>query len=164
MIRRQVQRAGNGHCKIMGCQPHWHWQAPGNQNAAPGRQEPNNLRHRPTTASACTACISRVDIRQGRQCQRGRARRPVRCSAVQCRLQTTLFIPARRVRATAPPRPIEPRSRVRGTGRAGRTRFRLPVYYSALHGASARLSCRCRPRDIGIRGHEFVYNRNRPFP
>lgn len=60
---------------------------------------------------------------------------PVQCGAVQ----TTLFIPARRVRATAPPRPIEPRSRVRGTGRAGRTRFRLPVYYSALPGASARL-------------------------
>lgn len=68
------------------------------------------------------------------------AARAGRSGAVQCgAVQTTLFIPARRVRATAPPRPIEPRSRVRGTGRAGRTRFRLPVYYSALHGASARL-------------------------
>jgi hypothetical protein len=126
----------------MGCQPHWHWQAPpGNQNAAPGRQEPNNLRHRPTTASACTACISRVDIRQGRQGQRGRARRPVRCSAVQCTADHLVYY---RPAPTSNSSPSPDRTALARAGhRAGRTRFRLPVYYSALHGASARLIRAC---------------------
>lgn len=123
----------------MGCQPHWHWQAPGNQNAAPGRQEPNNLRHRPTTASACTACISRVDIRQGRQCQRGRARRPVRCSAVRCSADHLVYSRPARTSNSAPSPDRTALARAGHWAWAGRTRFRLPVYYSALHGASARL-------------------------